>query len=70
MVWRYAEKYSVDGGEARVADPYATKEDVLAVIRERLKRGTIVSATMEDHDGNRLEWPEIQALLKPPQNSN
>jgi hypothetical protein len=69
MVWRYSETYS-SGSEAKVADPYATKDDALAIIKDRLNRGIIVSASIEDHDGNRIEWPEIQRLLGMDKNSN
>jgi hypothetical protein len=48
MVWRIDLIY-VSGTHGLVATPYETEADALAAIKAEWDRGTIQSASMEDH---------------------
>lgn len=69
MIWRISETY-VSGTEAKDATPYETDADALAVIKAHFERGMIKCASMQDHDYNRVEWPEIKRRLGLSEGSN
>lgn len=69
MVWRIDLIY-VSGTHGLVATPYETEADALAAIKAEWDRGTIQSASMEDHDYNRIEWSEIKRQLGLSEKSN
>lgn len=61
MVWRITTIRN--GGETHDANTYASEEDALKIIKADLDKGAIDSASIEDHDYNRIEWPEIKRRL-------
>jgi hypothetical protein len=64
MVYRVS--YVRDGTASYEATPYEKFEDALAVVRSLWAKRMLDTATIEDHNGNRTEWPEIKKSLDGP----
>jgi hypothetical protein len=62
MVYRVS--YVRDGTTSYEALSYEKFDDAIKFVRGLWKKRLLDTATIEDHEGNRTEWPEIKKRFK------
>jgi hypothetical protein len=62
MVYRFS--YVLNGTTHVESMPYDHPDDIIKLIRERREKGQLDTATIEEHNGTRIEWAEIKKKLE------